>query len=342
MTPDFNVLILSVGRRVGLVQIWQRTLRQMGLAGRILATDVSTYSSALQIADQGFLVPPCSDPDFVEHIVELCRTHDVQLLIPRIDAELSLLATHREDFAKVGTVVAVSSPETVTIGCDKEATHRWLLEQGFPTVRQTTAEDLLVGTNGWKFPLLIKPTAGNSSIGVEIVADRAQLERATQAGDFVVQTIAPGTEYTIDILASREGRCLCAVPRKRIEVRAGESSKGVTVRHAEIEDLAHRFCDALPGAFGPLNLQVFVDQSTGEVNVIEMNPRFGGGFPLSWEAGAVYPQWMIEELLGLPSSSSQESWRDGLVMLRWDDAVYVDSAQLSATAPSDFGERITT
>jgi carbamoyl-phosphate synthase large subunit len=87
-------------------------------------------------------------------------------------------------------------------------------------------------------------------------------------------------------------------------------------------DLACRICDALPGAYGALNIQMFLEEETRELKVIEINPRFGGGFPLTWEAGGKFPRWMLEECLGLSPTASDASWRDGLVMLRYDDAVF--------------------
>jgi carbamoyl-phosphate synthase large subunit len=136
------------------------------------------------------------------------------------------------------------------------------------------------------------------------------------------------------VLADRDGRCVCAVPRRRIEVRAGEVSKGVTVRSPRLQDLAARICAALPGAFGTITIQVFVDgepdDPDADLAVIEINARYGGGFPLALEAGAEFPRWQLEELLGLPSTAQADRWRDGLVMLRYDAAVFVDEADATA------------
>ena len=82
-------------------------------------------------------------------------------------------------------------------------------------------------------------------------------------------------------------------------------------------------CAALPGPFGALTIQAFVDDATGELAIIELNARFGGGFPLSREAGADFPRWILEDLFGLPSTATADEWRDGLVMLRYDAAVFV-------------------
>ena len=129
------------------------------------------------------------------------------------------------------------------------------------------------------------------------------------------------------LLVDRSGQCLCAVPRRRLEVRGGEVSKAVTVRSETLIDLAFGMVKALPGAYGVLNFQVFAEEETGKLAVIEINPRFGGGFPLTHRAGADYARWLLEDLQGLPSTASADGWRDGLVMLRYDAAVFVDQTQ---------------
>jgi carbamoyl-phosphate synthase large subunit len=327
IAAPFNILLSSAGRRVALLELLRRTLSDLTLPGRVLAADLSRLSSAFQRADQGFLVPPCTHLDFVPALLRLCEAEQVRLIIPTIDTELAVYAAHRAEFERIGTTVAVSSPQTIALCADKVLTHRWLTEHQLPTVRQATPDEVLADPAAWPFPLLCKPRAGSLSKGVTVVRDAQELRWATATGDFIVQSLAPGVEFTIDFLADRQGRLVCAVPRRRLEVRGGEISKGVTVRAAALQDLTARVCHALPGPYGTLNVQVFWDEATGALNVIELNARFGGGYPLSHQAGAHFPRWLIEELLGLPSTARPDAWQDGLVMLRYDEAVYVDSAK---------------
>lgn len=327
MSRRFNVLLSSAGRRYALLSIFRKALAELGLQGEVMAADMSPLSSAYQAADRSFLVPRCASAEFVPRLLEICRANEVSLVVPTIDTELPVYARHREEFARIGTTVAVSSPEAVAIACDKVRTHAWLSATGLPTVRQASAEEAIAHRDAWPFPFLVKPAGGSSSIGVAIVRDEVQLAAATRGGAYLAQTIAPGVEYTIDVLVTRAGRSVCAVPRRRLEVRGGEVSKGMTVRAPALEALARRLFEALPGAYGCLNAQVFHDEKTGTMNVIELNARFGGGYPLAWEAGARYPTWMIEELLGLPSTASADRWRDRLLMLRYDDAVFIDATR---------------
>lgn len=330
MCPDrgrFNVLISSAGRRVALMESFRHTLGTLGLSGRVLAADSSSLSAAFHAADGAYLVPRCTEEDFIPTMLDICRREGVRLVVPTIDPELPVYAEHRCRFAEAGVTVAVSSPAVVAIGADKVAAHAWLVGHGFPTVSQAGVAEVLAAPGTWPFPLLVKPRFGSSARGVAVVGDTTELRVATRAGDFLVQTIATGVEYSVDLLVDGRGRCRCVVPRRRLEVRAGEVSKGITVRLDCLEDLAFRIGNALPGAYGALTLQVFVGPDE-RLSVIELNPRFGGGYPLAWRSMADFPRWMIEEILGLPSTASQDEWRSGLVMLRYDEAVFVDAVEV--------------
>jgi carbamoyl-phosphate synthase large subunit len=323
----FNILISAAGRRVALMQIFRRALDRLDLAGEILATDVTRAAPAFHAADRGFQVPHARDAAFIPTLLQICREHSVRLLVPTNDHELPRYAAHRDEFAGLGTRVAISAPEVVEIGRDKQRTHFWLVSHGFPTVRQATAAELLEGRAHLDFPLIAKPRFGSASIGVTRVHEREELERLARGGERIVQELAPGVEHTVDLLIDRNGRCRCAVPRRRLEVRAGEVSKGLAVRIPALQSLARRLGETLPGTYGCLNFQVFFDGATERSAIIELNPRFGGGYPLSYHAGATFPEWLIEEILGRPTSCEADGWEDGWVMLRYDEAIFVRAGQ---------------
>jgi len=140
---------------------------------------------------------------------------------------------------------------------------------------------------------VVKPRDGSASLGVRFVQSFAELETVCRrTDDLIVQQIAPGAEHTINVFVDRESRCLSAVPHLRMEVRGGEVSKGMTVRDVRLISLARDVVDTLPGAYGTLNLQCFLAPD-GEVRIIEINARFGGGYPLAHRAGAHFTTWLL-------------------------------------------------
>src|SRR5260370_3226604 len=170
-----SILISSVGRRSQLIGCVRQSIRALNLTGSVFGVDCSRNAPGAYLVDQFFEVPRCDNPEFLPRLLTICKETRVRLLIPTIDTELPLYAAHREDFAEIGTTVAVSSPETVEICAGKVTTHRWLVEKGLPTVRQTTPESVLHNGLGWAFPLVVKPRRGSASTGCAKVPSREML-----------------------------------------------------------------------------------------------------------------------------------------------------------------------
>ena len=317
------VLFSSVGRRAQLIECFRESLRDLSFSGGILGMDCSKIAPAAYLVDEFIPVPRCTDPEFVPRVLEICLQHRVSLVVPTIDTELAVYAACREKFARAGITVLVSSPETVDICADKIRTHHWFVQNGLPTVRQAIPPEVLQDPGAWQFPLIAKPRWGSASEGVvRVHSAEMLLAISRERPDLIIQEPAIGQEHTVNLLVDRSGQCVCAVPHLRMEVRGGEASKGTTVKHVALMDLARRVVQHLPGAYGPLNIQAFVGPE-GRTMLIEMNPRFGGGFPLAFRAGAHFPRWILEELLEIASSSSFTNWQEGLAMLRYDTAVFL-------------------
>lgn len=328
MSNPFNILISSAGRRVSLVRHFQTALVEFGIRGKVIAADLTPMSSAWHIADKATHAPRFTGGHFIDEMLSICEKEEISLLVPTIDTELPLYSEAKQQFSEIGTLVAVSSPETITTCEDKSRTHAWLKEIGIPTPRQTSVEEVLKNPNNWPTPLIAKPISGSSSNNVRHIFHHDQLKTMPYPEIMIVENIASGDEYTIDVYIDREGKPRCAVPRKRLETRSGEVSKGMTVREPKLQKLASEIASKLPGGFGVINIQAFYDRQSGHLSVIEINPRFGGGYPLSHHAGALCTHWLIEDCLNLPLSIEPDVWRDGIVMLRYDDAVFIDQYDL--------------
>jgi carbamoyl-phosphate synthase large subunit len=323
-----NVLITSAGRRVALLRAFRSALDALG-GGRVLAADARPSAPALHEADGHFLVPPCDGPDYVPALVDICRREDVVLVVPTIDTELPALARARDAFARAGVLVAVSGPATVDIAFDKAETAAFLVRAGIPAPSTLDLAGALAGGNGFSFPVVLKPRFGSGSVGVHVVRDLEELRfYAKRVPRPLLQEHAPGAELTLDVLVAPGGAVACVVVRHRLETRAGEISKGWTLRDPVVEEWGRRLAERLPDAAGPLTLQCF-KAPDGRVAFIEINPRFGGGFPLALHAGADYPRWLLEWALGRPSTACADGWRPDVAMLRYDDAIFVPRAELA-------------
>lgn len=314
-----TVLVSSAGRRIALLGCFKEALNK---SGRICIIDSSRTAPAKYLAEDLGPVPHCTASDFVQRVAEICARECVTVLIPTIDTELPIYASARDRFEASRTAVCISSAAAVGIAVDKVATHEFLTANCFPTVQQSTAAEVLRTKSSWQLPLIGKPRYGSAAMGVRVLNTWPEVELlATAKHDFVLQETASGREFTTNLYVNLQGECVCAVPHWRIEVRGGEVSKGITVKNRALMLLMKRVAEALPGAYGPLNVQCFVTDG-GDIKVIEINARFGGGYPLAHRAGAQFTHWILQELNG-HKVSYIEDWQDGLAMLRYDEAVFV-------------------
>ena len=312
-----NILVSAAGRRVRLVQLFREAVARLGLPSKVYACDSSPMSAALYAADEYFLVPPACDPEHIPFVLGLCADRQIEIVVTVNDAELIAYAEARDPFEEQGTTIAIPSAAGVRMTRDKRATYEWFVKNEFPAPRRWPA-DPPPPASQLPFPVIVKPARGSAGIGVHLVHSASQLEAALDATvDPVIEERQTGREFTVNILASKDGQLVCAVPHLRLETRAGEVSKGRTFRHGELSRLAHRLVQLLPGCRGPLNFQGFLDASGG-VRLTEINARFGGGYPLAHAAGARFPDWLLMERMGQRIPRDFADWRPDTVMLRYD------------------------
>jgi carbamoyl-phosphate synthase large subunit len=311
---DFAILLSSAGRRVALLELLRADARALGLSPRMIATDLRPqFSAACAAADLALPVPPASHPEFPAAIAAICHAHQVRLLVPTIDPELAPLAAIAEELRAAGTHVNISAPEAVDVARDKFATARAL---GADAPRTALPAEIFAAPEGWAFPLLAKPRAGSASSGIRRIAGMNELPALPDG--YVVQELLGGREFTVNLFIAA-GRTVAAVPHLRREVRAGEVSKAITLRDAALAAIAERLPRAVPGLAGALCFQA-IEGERGP-KLIEINARFGGGFPIAHQAGAPFTRWLIEAAAGLASSAA-DAWREGVTMLRYDAACF--------------------
>lgn len=319
MTANKNILILSAGRRVELVQDFKTEAAGFSDGLKVFTTDLNPrMSPACHVSDGAFSVPPITSAGYIDSIFELAQAQNVGLIIPTIDTELQKLADARARFEAEGIHIVVSAPELVTICRDKRFTAGLFNRHDIATPEIYERENLT-------FPCFAKPYDGSRSIGAKLIHSAEDLSYELLKDPKIIfcryiDIENEFTEFTVDLYYSREGRLKCAVPRERLEVRTGEVSKGATRRNSLYALLTDKMSQ-LDGARGCITAQFFCKDDT--VFGIEINPRFGGGFPLTYAAGGNYPNWLIREYLYNENISFYDGWENNLIMLRYDAKVLV-------------------
>lgn len=321
---SLSVLFTCVGRRVSLLNSFRKAGRQLKIDLSLLGTDATELSSALHICDEGFAVKPITHANYTKQLLSIVRANKVKLLIPTVDLDLKILSQNRPKFAALGCCVLVSSPEVVDICQDKRKTCRFLLKNGFDTPVTMSIRSAL-SKRRLRWPCFLKPWDGSASKGNAVVKDREELSFfGRKIPNAICQEFVNGTEYTCDVYVDFNMKVRCVVPRKRIEVRAGEVSKGQIVKHSRIISETARLVEMLGAGPGVITLQLFLTNND-KVKFIEINPRFGGGAPLSIKAGADFPKWILQEVLGRKTHIRFNGYKDNLIMLRYDGEVWLEN-----------------
>jgi carbamoyl-phosphate synthase large subunit len=320
---NLSVLFTCIGRRVSLLNSFRRAARQLKINLPLLGTDNTELSPAFQLCDKGFLIKPITHPDYIKQLLTIVKNNRVKLLIPTIDTDLLILAQNKPKFDKAGCSVLVSEPRVVEICQDKRKTYKFLATNGF-NASETINPQTALSRKKISWPCLLKPWDGAAGKNVIVVNNRKELAFfARRIPNAICQELVEGTEYTCDVYVDFDMKVRCVVPRKRIEIRAGEVSKGQVVKNKEIMMLAAELVRTLKAGPGVITVQCFLQQN-GNIKVSEINPRFGGGVPLAIKAGANFPKWILLELLGKKLRVKFDRFKDGLTMLRYDAEVWVE------------------
>jgi carbamoyl-phosphate synthase large subunit len=309
-----NVLITAAGRRTSLVRGFVEAAHQRG--GLVHAGDVDGLAPALYLADNAVRIRHTDDPAYVDDLLDVVERHGIGLIIPTIDAELLILARNQDAFAARDCHIAVSAPSFVEVTLDKHQTGATFGGAGIhvPWSWLPPIDD----DAGLPTRVFAKPRRGSASQDQYLVAREELAGVLPLVVDPIVQEVLRGAEITIDALLDLEGRPIHFVPRFRIRTLGGESVQGVTLDHDDrvegwIERVL-RLCSRL-GAAGPLTIQAF-DTAKGLV-LSEINPRFGGGYPLAEAAGGTYARWLLDMVEGKEIQPRLRAYESGVYMTRY-------------------------
>lgn len=318
-----NILFTCAGRRVALLDTFRKAMAELGVAGKLFTTDMTSASPAIYKADVGLTVPPVGRLEYIPALLDIVKAHKIDLLVPLTDVDLRSLARQRARFADLGCTVMIGSEEAITLCRDKARINQVLEQAGLATINTYTVAEFRARPF---YPCFIKPIRGSASIGTAIIRNDKELHAhlSTYGELMLIQEYVPGQEFTVDVYRSRDGQVRCIVPRQRLQVRSGEVEKGITVRDEELMQAGVKMANLLGDIWGVFCLQCRREEQPGSPpRFFEVNPRFGGGAPLSIAAGANLPLYLLQEVLGLPITAQIGNFTDGLLMLRYDEAVFV-------------------
>lgn len=321
MSKQNNILITSAGTRVSLVNIFKTELQLLFPDAKVLTTDLNPeFAPACRVSDGYFKVPPVLDEKYIPTLLKITVENNVGLIIPTIDTCLLKMSENIEIFKEHNISIAVSDTLLIKKFNDKKLTNEFFESKNIAVAKLFSKTD-------YELPLYIKPIDGSSSIDNFIIRLHDELHhyhfRNEKLLFFEYLDHDLHTEFTIDMYFDKNSKLISLVPRQRLEVRQGEVKKAIT-KDLFFNPIIWNIFKDIKGLRGCITLQIFVNHTTNKIYGIEVNPRFGGGYPLTYLAGANFPKWLIQEyLFGDVELPEFHDWKKNLLMLRYDGEVLI-------------------
>lgn len=335
-----NILFTCAGRRNYLINYFKEALKG---EGKVFATDMQLTAPALIDADVALQVPAIYSEDYIPSLLKIIKDNHINCVISLNDLELPILSEAKSQIEALGAKVVVSDENAINISFDKWETVKFLETNGLKSPKtfiDFEAAKKAIESGELKFPLVIKPRWGSASIGIDFPEDMEELELAYKLQNIrlkrtilaeaskedighaiLIQEKIPGKEYGMDVLNDFEGNYVGTFVREKLQMRSGETDKAVSVIDDRFEQVGKAIGENLKH-IGNLDCDVF--EHNGELYVLELNPRFGGGYPFSHEAGnntaAIYIEW----LKGNKDISIHSDYKAGIMFSKCDRLLRVN------------------
>ena len=336
---DQNILFTCAGRRNYLINYFKEALKGHG---KIFALDMSLSAPAMVDANIAILSLNIYDDSYISFLKDIIQKNKISTVISLNDLELPILSKYRKDLETTGAKVIISSEEAIDIAFDKLKTFNFLKNIGLNTPKTLTALSQIkeaIVSNKLNFPLVVKPRWGTASIGVAFPDSLVELELAFKFQQFklkksilntasqhdfdnaiLIQEKIEGKEYGLEILNDLQGNYVGTFAKEKLSMRSGETDKAVSVIDERFENLGKKISENLKH-IGTLDCDVIFNDN--KLYVLDLNPRFGGGYPFSHEAGVNIAAMYIEWLLGNKNVAKFNNYQAGMAFSKCDRMIRV-------------------
>lgn len=323
-----KILLSSVGRRGYLVKFFRDALRN---EDEVWGGDNSKYAPAFRYCDKAVLLPEVNDPAYATELADLCRDNGIDMIVPLIDPELSVLAAERKRFDDNGTMVVVSPVSTVETTYDKYLTYQRAQEAGIgvpTTVTSIEQAQRLLSDGQLEWPVVVKPRKGSASANITYCDNDRHLRYAFETcPEPMIQQCVKGQEYNYDLFGDKNCRPISVFCKRKLAMRAGETDKAVSTDDKKLVAFGLKIAEVFE-FFGPVDVDVMVDSDGPKL--LEINPRFGGGYPCAHLCGAGFPAKLISIFKNEALTPDIGSCPAGVYMFKQDEIITARRENLAA------------
>lgn len=304
-----NILITSVGRRNYIVEYFRKALSG---ESKVIAANSIANTPGMLAADKSYVSPPINSGKYLEFLIDICKTEDVRLLVSLFDQDLLFLSANKDTLEQIGVRVVVSAKDVIELCFDKLTYNEFSSSVQLKPIRTLTRLESAIEAvkNGeLEFPLILKPRWGTGSIATEIVYSYDDLifiykrlsrilsesyiafTTSHMSNMILIQQKLTGIEYGLDVVNNLKGDFMTCFVKRKLGMRSGETDSAITVNSNELFDIGRKIGEKLKH-IALLDVDI-IRTEDDECYLLDMNPRFGGGYPFSHIAGANIPAAII-------------------------------------------------
>lgn len=229
----FNVLVPGAGGPAGINTI--KSLRLSLFKGNIVSTDSNSLSAGFFLSDFYYVIPPYDDKFFVEKLLKIIKEQNIKVLMPSSGFDIYGYSLNYDLIVEYGAIPIVSRRKVLEICRDKLLSYKFLSNK-FPFAFTCEYHEKID-----TFPLIAKPRFGKGSNNIIKIENKLDLKYVLgKFKNMIFQEYLPGTEYTVNVLSDLTEKPIMAIPRIRIDTKAGISVKGKIKRDLMIENLSKK------------------------------------------------------------------------------------------------------
>ena len=316
-----NILFCTVGRRGYIVDYFKEHLSEDSqMVGTSDRDDRdSEFTSGFFHCDKSYIVPSITkERQYIDALLQLCKAEKIDMLLSFYDYDTYILSKYLTEFEAIGVQPVISSHQVNTICFDKVETYKFLKEQGFHTPWTMTSDEVNQ-VEIPSYPVIVKPRFGFGSNAISFAKNRSEVDfflNYYNNEDMIVQEFIEGAEYSFDILNDFHGETITTVVKRKMKMRSGETDQGYAIKNNQLAECGMKLGNKLKHT-GPLDVDFFIKDN--QPYILELNPRFGGGYPITHLAGIDFPKLLINLVNGTLNPSQYREYRDyseGIVMVK--------------------------
>lgn len=300
-----RILVTNIGRRVYFVK-FLLGLKKYFKNLKIFLTDSNLDISALKIKGVMKIRTPKVEKGktkYLNNLFQIVKKNKISLLIPCTNYDLKILSLNKNKFTKYGCNVMVSRKDLIDSCLDKRKLFDLSKKHNFYSPK--IFENFDQAKNSKVKTFIKKLRTGHSSLDQIIIK---KLQKKDFENKYIIQEYINGEELHLDILNDHNGKFISSCLKKKISMRFGETDIAKVINNQKIKKLSKNLSKNLKH-IGNLDCDIIYDNKKKIPYIIDINPRFGGGYPFTHLSGNNFLHNYIANLLGTKFRNNKKNYK---------------------------------